>query len=86
MKPSLDELILVDDHVVAQVVEPELIVGDVGDVAVVLLASLIRLHRLKHAADGEAQEAVDGAHPLRVTAGQVIVDRDDADALALKRV
>ncbi len=86
MKPSLDELLLVNDHVVAQVVEPELVVGDVGDITVVLLSPLVRLHRLQDASDGEAEEAVDGTHPLRVTVCQVVVDRDDADALALKRV
>ena len=37
-------------------------------------------------ADGHAEEAVDPAHPLRVAAGEVVVDRDDVDALALERV
>ena len=30
----------------------------------------------------EAQEVVDAAHPLGVASGQVVVDRDDVDALA----
>ena len=33
-----------------------------------------------------AEEAVDLAHPLRVAAGEVVVDRDDVDALAFERV
>ena len=33
-----------------------------------------------------AEEAVDAAHPLGVAAGQVVVDRDDVDALAGERV
>ena len=33
-----------------------------------------------------AEEAVDAAHPLRVAAGEVVVDGDDVDALALERV
>ena len=33
-----------------------------------------------------AEEAVNLAHPLRVATGQVVVDRDDVDALALERV
>ena len=32
------------------------------------------------------EEAVDAAHPLGVAAGQVVVDRDDVDALAFERV
>ena len=37
-------------------------------------------------ADRHAEEAVDLAHPLGVAAGQVVVDRDDVDALAFERV
>ena len=37
-------------------------------------------------ADGHAEEAVNPAHPLRVAPGQVVVDGDDVDALALERV
>ena len=37
-------------------------------------------------ADRQAEEAVDAAHPLRVAAGQVVVDGDDVDALAVERV
>ena len=32
------------------------------------------------------EEAVEAAHPLRVAAGQVVVDRDDVHALAFERV
>ena len=34
----------------------------------------------------EPEEAVDLAHPLGVAAGEVVVDRDDVDALAGERV
>ena len=37
-------------------------------------------------ADRHPEEAVDSAHPLRVATGQVVVDRDDVDALAFERV
>ena len=37
-------------------------------------------------ADRHAEEAVDPAHPLRVAAGQVVVDGDDVDALAFEGV
>ena len=37
-------------------------------------------------ADGEAEEAVDLAHPVGVAAGEIVVDGDDVDALALERV
>src|SRR3990167_1983333 len=38
------------------------------------------------AADGEAEEAVDGPHPLAVALGEVVVDGDDVHALARERV
>ena len=37
-------------------------------------------------ADGEAEELVDLAHPFGVALGQVVVHRDDVDALAFERV
>ena len=76
----------VELHVVAQVVEAELVVGAVGDVARVGdLAFLVVEVVLDHA-DRHPEEAVDTAHPLRVAAGEVVVDRDNVDALALERV
>ena len=86
MQTALYQLLLVDDHVVTQIVESELIVRDIGNVAVVHLAALVRFHRLKNAAAAEAEEAVDFTHPLRVTVGKVIVDCDNTYALAFQRV
>ena len=40
-KLSLYELLSVDHHVVTQVIETKFVVGDVGDVACILLAALI---------------------------------------------
>ena len=37
-------------------------------------------------ADGEAEEAMNAAHPFRIAAGQIIVDGDDVNALACERV
>ncbi len=48
----------------------------------VRLLPLVRLHAALDVADRQAQPHVDGAHPLHVAAGQVVVDRDDVDALA----
>ncbi len=73
-------------HVVAQVVETELVVGAVGDVRPVGLPSLLGGHLGDDDADLQAQEAVDPAHPLRVTFGQVVVGGDDVNALTGDRV
>ena len=82
---------LVDEaagHVVAEVVEAELVVRPVGDVGGVLLALLggRRLEPGDDQADVETEEAVDRPHPLGVAAGEVVVDGDEVDALASEPV
>ena len=83
---ALDHLLLRPRHVVAQVVEAELVVGAVRDIGVVGLATLGRGHVGEDHADLEPEEAVDPAHPLRVALGEVVVDGDDVDALAREGV
>ena len=73
-------------HVVAQVVEAELVVGAVGDVGGVRDAPLVGRHLRQDDADVQAEEAVHAAHPLGVAFGQVVVDGDDVHALAGQRV
>ena len=79
---ALDHLLLRPRHVVAQVVEAELVVGAVGDVVAVLDAALRRGHLRQDHADLQAQEPVDAAHVLGVAMGQVVVDRDDVHPVA----
>ena len=74
------------DHVVAQVVEAELVVGAVGDVGVVGLAPLSGGHRGEDHRGGQAEEVVQAPHLLGLVLGQVVVDRDDVDALAGQRI
>ena len=79
---ALHLLLGAQHHVVAQVVEAELGVGAVGDVGQVGLAPLGRLHAVLQGGHREAEELVDRAHPGRVAAGQVVVDRDHVHAAA----
>ena len=73
-------------HVVAQVVEAELVVGAVGDVGGVGGAALVVVEVVDDDADGEAEELVDLAHPLGVALGQVVVDGDHVNAVTGERV
>ena len=84
--PPLDAFLQTPGHVVPEVVETELVVGAVGNVGLVLLAPLVRLHLRQDHAHLQAQEVVDPPHPFRVPLGQVIVDGDDVHALAGQRV
>ena len=79
---ALHAILEVELHVVAQVVEAELVVGAVGDVGSVGGAALVVVEVVDDDADGEAEELVDLAHPLGVALGQVVVDGDDVDAVA----
>ena len=73
-------------HVVAEVVEPQLRVGGVGDVAAVVDPPAGRVHVLLDQAHAQAQEAMDLAHPLGVAAGQVIVHRHHVHTAARQGV
>ena len=83
---ALDAGVQGGGHVVAQVVEAQLVVGRVGDVGQIGLAPLVGSHVGQDHADGQAEELVHPAHPLGVVLRQVVVDRDDVDALAGDRV
>ena len=54
--------------------------------AVVGVLALLVVEVVDDDADREAEELVEAAHPLRVAAGQVVVDGDDVDALAFERI
>jgi hypothetical protein len=73
-------------HVVAQVIEAELVVGAVGDVGGVGGLLLLVRHARHVAAGGEAEEAIDAAHPFSVATGEVVVHRDHVHAFARQRV
>ena len=73
-------------HVVAQVVEAELVVGAVGDVGGVGFAALFVVEVVHDDADAESEEVVELAHPLGVALGEVVVDGNDVDAAAAERV
>ena len=79
---ALDHVLELELHVVAQVVEAELVVRAVGDVAGVGRLALVVEQAVLDAADRQAEERVDLAHPLGVAAGEVVVDGDDVDAPA----
>ena len=86
VEASLHALVDGEHHVVAQVVEAELVVGAVRDVGAVRgLLFGVTLHGQVDA-DRQAEEFVDAPHPVRVALGEVLVDGDDVHALARERV
>ena len=86
MQRALHHALLIDAHIVAEVIEAELVVRAVGDVRAVRFTPLVAVQLVYDTADRKTEEAVDLAHPLRVALCEVIVDGDDVHALALERV
>ena len=77
----LDHVLQPELHVVAQIVEAELVVGTVGHVAGIRPPPLVVVEAMHDAADGQAEVPVDAAHPLGIAACQVVVHGDDVHAL-----
>ena len=73
-------------HVVAQIVEAELVIRAIADVAAISLLSLRVGHVVLDDADGETEELEELAHPIRVAPGKIVVDGDDVNTLARERV
>ena len=70
-------------HVVAQIVEAELVVRAEGDVGLVGLAACCGVGLvLVDTVDGESVEHIERSHPLRVALGQVVVDGHHVHAVA----
>ena len=83
---ALDAVLERVGHVVAQVVEAELRVGAVDDVAGVLALPRRVVVALLDRGDADPERVVDRLHPFGVAAGEVVVDGDEVDAVAGQRV
>ena len=68
-------------HVIAQIIEAQLVIGAVGDIGGVGLAALGIGKTMHNAAYRQPEEAVDRAHPLGVATRQVVVNGDHVHAL-----
>jgi hypothetical protein len=64
----------------------QLVVGAVGDVALVLALALLIVEAVHDDAHREAEEFVDLAHPFGVALGEIVVDGDDVDAASREGV
>ena len=82
IETPLTEILDVEFHVVAEIVKAELVVGAVGDIRSVGLPPGLIVHVVDDGAGGQAEKAVDLAHPLHIAPGQIVVDRHHVHALA----
>ena len=80
------QLLLVDHHIIPQIIKSQLIVGHIGDIAAVRFLPLFRGHAVEHHAHGEPQELMNLSHPLRITLGQIVVDGNHAYPFSLQGI
>ena len=78
---ALDVVLQGELHVVPKVVEAEFVVGAVGDVRGIGVTALVIVQAVDDGVHPQVQKIVNAAHPLGITFGQIIVDRDDVHAL-----
>ena len=83
---ALHHVLLVDHHVVAQVIKAHLVVRAVGHVAGIRRLALLLRQIVHDHAHGHAEEAEDAADVFALELGQIVVDGHDVHALARKRV
>ena len=83
---ALHAVVQIELHVVAQIVEAELVVGTVGDIGGIGGAALFIVKVVDNHAHAQSEEAVQLAHPFRIALGQVVVDRDHVYPAATQRV
>ena len=84
--PALHAMREVELHVVAQVVETELVVGSVSDVGIIRIVALLVVQPVLDHADRESEKLVETAHPFGVATRQVVVHGDHMDALPGERI
>ena len=84
MQLAQDQILCLDLHVVPEIVKPQFIVGDIGYVAGIGLLTHPIIHPAGDAAHRHAQKFKHFAHPSRIAAGQIVVDRNNMDTFALK--
>ena len=84
--PALHAIFYLELHVVAQVVEAELVVGSVSDVRGVSGPALAVVQVVNDHAHRQPQKLVDLAHPLGVALGQVVVHRHHVHAVPGQRI
>ena len=83
---ALNSLLRIGYHIVSKIVKAHLIVCAVGYVGRVCRPSLVVVELVDYKSYGKTEKAVELAHPLRVAAGEIIVDGYYVNAFSGKSV
>ena len=77
---------LFDYHIVAKIVESKLVICSVGYVGGISSSALCIIHIVDNESDAQPEKTIHLSHPLGVTAGKIIVYRNDMDPLSRNRI
>ena len=83
---TLHQVLFIPRHVVTQVIEAEFIIGAIGDVGVVLLTALGRIHVRQNATSGHTKEVEYPAHKVALVFRQIVIHGDHMHTLTFKGV
>ena len=86
MQITLHHLVGRNHHIVAQIIETVLIVRAEGHITAIRIFARGEIEVVLDESHRQPEELVKMPHPLAVTLGQILVDRDHMDALACQRV
>ena len=86
MHSPQNQLFLVDNHIIAQIVKSQFIIGHISNVALICLLALLGSHTVQNHTHGESQEFVNLSHPFRVTLCQIVIDRDHMYAFSFQSI
>ena len=86
MKLTLYKLLLINNHVVTQVIKAQLIIGDIGNITSICCTSLLRLHVIQNHANSQAKKLMNLTHPLGITLCQIIVNCYNVDTSAFQGI
>ena len=83
---ALNSLLLINYHVITQVIKAKLVIGAIGYIRIIRRFFLVMIQAVDNETHRKTHKAVNLAHPLGVTLGKIIVDRNDMNALTRKRI
>ena len=83
---SLNQLTLAVGHVIAKEVESEFVVGSIGNVALILLATFLRILSGNNTTGGHSKGAENATHKFTLVTGKEVVHGHNVNTATGNRV
>ena len=81
---TLYQLLLVDNHIVTQIIETKFIIGNIRNITLICFLTFIMIHIIQNHAYGQSQELMYFSHPFSITFCQVIIDGNDMNTFSFQ--